>query len=114
MSWARNSLNNVPPIALRDGRHGYDVAVMSGMNIDIASIDAAVLTLLYLTEHDRNRAWKGCDWAALDQLYERDFITDPHNEARSAILTDDGWREAERLYKRHFEHCVPADCETTE
>ncbi|WP_308076733.1 DUF6429 family protein [Paraburkholderia megapolitana] len=107
-------MNNLPAIALRDARHSYDAAVMSGMSVDTASIDTAVLTLLYLTEHEHKRAWRGCDWGALDQLYERDLITDPRNKARSAILTEDGWREAERLYKRHLEHCVPADCETRE
>ncbi|VVE23956.1 hypothetical protein PHO31112_03279 [Pandoraea horticolens] len=35
------------------------------MNIGTAAIGAAVLSLLYLTLHDHNRAWKSFDWDAL-------------------------------------------------
>lgn len=72
------------------------------MNIDLAAIDDAVLALLYLTLHDDNRAWKSFDWDALNRLHERGFIGDPVNKAKSVILTDDGLRESERLFKQHF------------
>ncbi|WP_181196598.1 DUF6429 family protein [Paraburkholderia sp. BL25I1N1] len=72
------------------------------MNIDTAAIDDAVLALLYLTVHDHNRAWKSMDWDALSRLHDRGFIGDPVNKAKSVILTEEGLREAERLFKQHF------------
>jgi Domain of unknown function (DUF6429) len=54
---------------------------MSAMDINIAAIDDAVLALLYLTVHDRDRAWKSFDWDALNRLYERGLIGDPVNRA---------------------------------
>lgn len=72
------------------------------MNIDTAAIDDAVLALLYLTLHDHNRAWKSFDWDALNRLYERGLIGDPINKAKSVVLTEEGMRESERLFKQHF------------
>ena len=45
--------------------------------IDIEKVDQAVLALLYLGLHDRYRAWKGFDWAAMGRLHEKGYITDP-------------------------------------
>ncbi|NTY41788.1 hypothetical protein FCJ57_37035, partial [Burkholderia diffusa] len=75
---------------------------MNAMNIDTAAIDDTVLALLYLTLHDRNRAWKSFDWDALNRLHERGLIGNPINKTKSVILTDDGLRESERLFKQHF------------
>lgn len=75
---------------------------MNAMNIDTAAIDDAVLALLYLTLHDHNRAWKSFDWGALNRLNERGLIGDPANKAKSVVLTEEGLRESERLFKQHF------------
>ncbi|AJY40626.1 hypothetical protein I6G56_26335 [Burkholderia humptydooensis] len=72
------------------------------MNINTAAIDDTVLALLYLTLHDHNRAWKNFDWDVLDRLHARGLIDDPVNKAKSVILTDEGLRESERLFKQHF------------
>lgn len=72
------------------------------MNVDIGAIDDAVLALLYLTLHDHNRAWKSFDWEALNRLHERGLIGDPVNRAKSVVMTDEGLRESERLFKRLF------------
>lgn len=72
------------------------------MNVDIGAIDDAVLALLYLTLHDHNRAWKSFDWEALNRLHERGLIGDPVNKAKSVVMTDEGLRESERLFKRLF------------
>lgn len=72
------------------------------MNVNLAAIDDAVLALLYLTLHDHNRAWKTFDWDALNRLHERGLIGDPVNKAKSVVLSDEGVREAERLFKRLF------------
>ncbi|HGL6717749.1 DUF6429 family protein [Burkholderia contaminans] len=72
------------------------------MNIDLGAVDDAVLALLYLTLHERNRAWKTFDWAALNRLHERGLIGDPVNKTKSIMLTDEGLRESERLFMRLF------------
>ena len=72
------------------------------MNINTDAIDEAALALLYLTLHDRYRAWKGFDWDVLNRLYEKGFICDPVNKTKSVVFTDEGLRESERLFKRHF------------
>ncbi|WP_175721243.1 DUF6429 family protein [Burkholderia anthina] len=72
------------------------------MNIDLQAVDDAVLALLHLTLHDGNRAWKSFDWDALNRLHERGLIGDPVNKTKSVILTDEGLRESERLFRRKF------------
>ncbi len=72
------------------------------MNINTDAIDDVALALLYLTLHDRYRAWKGFDWDVLNRLYERGFIEDPVNKTKSVIFTEEGLRESERLFNQHF------------
>ncbi|WGS41653.1 DUF6429 family protein [Burkholderia sp. JSH-S8] len=72
------------------------------MNVDIGAIDETVLALLYLTLHDHNRAWKSFDWEVLNRLHERGLIGDPVNKAKLVVMTDEGLRESERLFKRLF------------
>jgi hypothetical protein len=68
------------------------------MEIDTDRIDQMVLALLYLGLHDGCRAWKGFDWAAMDRLHEKGFISDPVSKAKSVVFTEEGLREAERLF----------------
>ncbi|MBV0882170.1 hypothetical protein KTQ42_23115 [Noviherbaspirillum sp. L7-7A] len=72
------------------------------MNINTDAIDDAVLALLYLTLHDRKRAWKGFDWDTLNRLHERGLIDDPVNKAKSVVLTEEGLRQSERLFEKYF------------
>lgn len=72
------------------------------MQVDNEKIDEAVLGLLYLTLHDRARAWKSFDWDAMNRLYEKGYIYDPVGKAKSVVLTDKGLQEAERLFKKLF------------
>lgn len=69
---------------------------------DTSRVDNAVLALLLLGLHDGVRVWKGFDWDALDRLHKKGFISDPVGKAKSVILTDDGQREAERLFAELF------------
>ncbi len=64
--------------------------------------DQAVLALLYLGLHDGCRAWEGFDWAAMDRLHEKGFISDPVGKAKSVVFTEEGLREAERLFRELF------------
>jgi hypothetical protein len=71
----------------------------SAMGIDADRIDEATLALLYLGLHDRYRAWKGFDWGAMDRLHQKGLISDPVGKAKSVVFTEEGLREAERLFK---------------
>ena len=72
------------------------------MDIDTKKIDKTVLALLYLTLHDGTRAWKGFDWDTMNRLHQQGFISDPVGKAKSVVLTDEGLRESERLFKKLF------------
>ena len=72
------------------------------MEDDTEKIDQAILALLYLTLHDENRAWKSFDWDAMNRLHEKGYIFDPVNKAKSVALTEEGLREAERLFNKLF------------
>jgi Domain of unknown function (DUF6429) len=67
-----------------------------------ARIDEAALGLLYLTLHDRNRAWKGLDFAIFDRLHEAGFIHDPVGKAKSVAFTDEGLKAAEAAWRKLF------------
>jgi hypothetical protein len=72
------------------------------MEIDTDRIDQAVLALLYLGRHDHGRAWKSFDWDAMDRLHQKDLISDPVSKAKSVVFTEEGLREAERLFRELF------------
>ena len=75
------------------------------MEYDMDKVYEAVLALLYLNffvDHGGIRAWKGFDWDAMDRLYEKGFISDPKSKAKSIIVTEEGQKAAEELFKRHF------------
>jgi hypothetical protein len=72
------------------------------MEIDHDKIDEVFLALMWLTLHDERRAWKGFDWAVTDRLYQKGWIDDPANKAKSVMLTDEGLQKAEELFKALF------------
>lgn len=72
------------------------------MNVDTDKIDEAVLALLSLTLHDGYRAWKGHDWDAMDRLYRKGMIDNPHSKNKSVVLTDEGLAESARLFQKLF------------
>jgi hypothetical protein len=73
------------------------------MAIDTDKIDDAALALLYLTLHDRYRAWKGMDWDVLDRLYEKGMICDPVGKVKSVVFTDEGLQRSKQLFEKMFE-----------
>jgi Domain of unknown function (DUF6429) len=75
------------------------------MEIDIDRIDQAVLALLYLGLHDGCRAWKDFGWDAMERLHGKGLISDPVGKAKSVAFTDEGLREAERLFRELFAGC---------
>ncbi len=73
------------------------------MEIDTERVDAAVLALLLLGLHDGCRAWKGSIGTRWSGCTRRASSPIPR-KAKSVILTEEGQREAERLFAR----CSPS------
>lgn len=74
------------------------------MDYDPVKVDELVLALLHLTsfqDHGVTRAWKGHDWDALNRLHETGLISDPKSKAKSVVLTEDGIRLSEGLFKKY-------------
>ncbi len=71
-------------------------------DFDRHNVDEIVLALMQLTLHDYYRAWKGFDWDTLDRLYEKGWIADPKNKAKSVVLTEEGLAESARLFQHYF------------
>jgi Domain of unknown function (DUF6429) len=65
-------------------------------------INETVLGLLYLTLHDRNRAWKGFDFAIFDRLHDVGLICDPVGKAKSVAFTDEGLKAAKAEWRKLF------------
>jgi Domain of unknown function (DUF6429) len=79
------------------------------MEYDVTKLDEVVLALLHFnahTDHGVTRAWKGFDWDTLDRLHAQGFISDPKSTAKSVVLTEEGARVAEELFRRHFGKAV--------
>ena len=72
------------------------------MKLNLEKIDRAVLALLFLGLHEDSRTWKGFDWAAMNRLHEKGYISDPVGKAKSVIFTEEGLRESERLIQELF------------
>ena len=72
------------------------------MTIDEEKIDEAALALLYLTLHDGYWAWKTFDWTVLGRLHAKRLIEDPVGKTKSIVFSDEGLREAKRLFEALF------------
>jgi len=75
------------------------------MEIDKHKVDEMTLALLYLTTFKNKhglRAWKSHDWDVLNRLHESGYIDDPVSKAKSVMLTDEGSKQSQRLFEKHF------------
>ena len=77
------------------------------MKPNLDKIDDAVLALLHLTSFRERkgelpRTWKGHDWDALGRLHAKGYISDPVGKAKSVVLSEEGARRAEELFRRRF------------
>jgi hypothetical protein len=72
------------------------------MDIDRDRINEAILALLLLGRHDGVRIWKSFDWAAMERLHTKGFISDPVGKAKSVEFTDEGLRQSEALFRKLF------------
>ena len=93
------------PFALVAARALTQERIGMKFDIDADKVDQAVLALLYLGLHDRYRAWKGFDWAAMGRLHDKGYITHPVGSDKSVLFTEEGLRESVRLlgtlFSRH-------------
>ncbi len=72
------------------------------MKIDTNRIDDAVLALMYLGLHGDDRSWKSFDWDAMNRLHEKQLISNPASKAKSVMLTEEGKRRCEQLFRELF------------
>ena len=75
------------------------------MKYDTMKVGKATLALLYLVtwrEGPGVRAWKSFDWDTMDRLHEQGWISDPKCKAKSVMLTEEGYRESQELFKKLF------------
>ena len=73
--------------------------------IDTNKIDEAALALLFLSMHSdggQARTWKGIDWEVMNRLYEKGYILDPKNKAKSVVVTKEGEEKSEELFTKLF------------
>ncbi len=71
------------------------------MEYDRNKVDEMVLALLFLTRCGDGRAWKGHDWDALKRLHEQGLIGDPVSKAKSVVLTAEGEKRSEELFRKY-------------
>jgi len=75
------------------------------MDFDNEKVDEAVLALLHLTSFNSDsgvRAWKGLDWSSLERLHEKGLISNPKSKSKSVVVSPDGAKLSEELFKKHF------------
>ena len=75
------------------------------MEYDKDKVDEVTLALLRLVmwqEHGVSRAWKGFEWETLDRLHQKGWIADPTGKTKSVIVTEEGAKKAEGLFRKHF------------
>jgi hypothetical protein len=68
-------------------------------------VDEVVMGLLWLTmfeDHGITRAWKGQDWEVMNRIFEKGWIHDPKGKARSVVVTEEGKKIAEEMFRKHF------------
>ncbi|MBC9208969.1 3'-5' exonuclease [Roseomonas aerophila] len=87
----------IPSRGLADQRSAGD-----RIEADKDKIDDAVLALLFLSLDHDGRAWKGFDWDAMNRLHEKGYIGNPVGKAKSVVLTEDGVKRSEILFRKLF------------
>jgi hypothetical protein len=75
------------------------------MEYDKKKVDDMALALLHLTTYEDKagyRAWKSLDWDTLERLHEQGYLGNVKSKARSMIVTAEGRKISEALFKKHF------------
>ena len=58
--------------------------------------------MLGASEFENGRAWKRIDFAVMDRLHEKGYITNPHGKQESVYLTEEGMAIAKALSAKYF------------
>ena len=74
----------------------------SDYELDENRIEEAALALLSLTLHQDGRVWKGLDWAILNRLHERGWISNPRSKAKSVVMSEEAIQVANRILRERF------------
>jgi uncharacterized protein DUF6429 len=72
-------------------------------DIDHDRIDEAVLALLFLGRHDEFRTWKSFDWATMERLHAKGYISNPIGKAKSVVFSEEGLQKSEALFRKLFQ-----------
>ncbi len=76
------------------------------MDYNKDKVDECTLALLSLVMHEGNeygaRAWKGFNWNTMNRLHEKGFISDPVGKAKSVMVTVEGRKKSEELFRKYF------------
>lgn len=72
------------------------------MEYDIAKLEQTILALLGAFEFENGRVWKRYEFAIMEALYTKGYISDPRGRAESVHLTESGMALAKELANVHF------------
>ena len=75
------------------------------MDYDKDKVDEMTLALLYLVmsrDGEGGQAWKTFEWATMDRLHEKGWISDPKSRSASVWMSKEGADKAEELFRKHF------------
>ncbi len=72
------------------------------MDYDTAKLEETVLALLGVFEFENGRVWKRYDFAVMEVLHEKGYISNPRGRTESIQLTETGMALAKEFAKKHF------------
>jgi len=79
----------------------------SSISTSVTMKNPRTMALLYLVMWQERgvpfgQAWKGFDWATMDRLHEKGWISDPKGKAKSVGVTPEGLKKSEELFRKNF------------
>lgn len=75
------------------------------MEYDTEKVDEVILALLFLTsstDQFGTRAWKAFDWKSMDRLFQKGYISDPHEKGPTLTFSPAGAELSRQLFEKHF------------
>lgn len=70
--------------------------------MDKAKFDEIVLAMLWYNQRAAGSAWKGFDWDSSERLFLAGLISNPKSNRKSVVLSEDGEKQGEAAFRRHF------------
>lgn len=77
--------------------------------MDKTKFDEIVLAMLWHNQQMSGSAWKGFDWDATGRLFRAGLISNPQASRKSVILSENGEKQGEDAFRRHFGPRTTAD-----